>query len=71
MTPIIHILIVSILGFIIGFIVGMIGLVLGVLRFPIILGNEISASVTAGTNIGKSTLGAAFVLDSCLNFEFM
>lgn len=58
-SSVISILILSILGLIIGFIGGMVGLVLGVLRFPIILGNEISASVTAGTNIGISTLGAA------------
>ena len=58
-SSIISILILSILGLIIGFVGGMVGLVLGVLRFPIVLGNEISASVTAGTNIGISTLGAA------------
>ncbi|HEY8140806.1 MAG TPA: sulfite exporter TauE/SafE family protein [Nitrososphaera sp.] len=42
----------------IGFVGGMTGLVLGVLRFPLILSTEISASMAAGTNIGVSTLGA-------------
>jgi uncharacterized protein len=45
-------------GFIIGFVGGMVGLVLGVVRFPIVMGIETSASVTAGTNLGVSTLGA-------------
>jgi uncharacterized protein len=58
-SSVISILILSILGLVIGFVGGMVGLVLGVLRFPLVLGNEISASVTAGTNIGISTLGAA------------
>ena len=58
-SSVLSILILSILGLVIGFVGGMVGLVLGVLRFPIVLGNEISASVTAGTNIGISTLGAA------------
>lgn len=42
----------------IGFVGGLVGLVLGVLRFPLILSAEVSASVTAGTNLGISTLGA-------------
>jgi uncharacterized protein len=45
-------------GFVIGFVGGMVGLVLGVVRFPIVMGIETSASVTAGTNLGVSTLGA-------------
>lgn len=36
----------------------MIGLVLGVIRFPFILEAETSASITAGTNLSVSTLGA-------------
>jgi uncharacterized membrane protein YfcA len=36
----------------------MVGLVLGVVRFPIVMSIETSASVTAGTNLGVSTLGA-------------
>ena len=43
----------------IGFVGGMVGLVLGVLRFPFILGSEVSIGATAGTNIGVSTMGAA------------
>lgn len=42
----------------IGFVGGMVGLVLGVVRYPIILGAESSAFVAAGTNIGVSTAGA-------------
>lgn len=42
----------------IGFVGGMVGLVLGVVRFPIILDVETTASVTAGTNLGISTLGS-------------
>ena len=34
-------------GFVIGFTGGMVGLVLGVVRFPIVMGIETSASVTA------------------------
>jgi len=45
-------------GLAIGFVGGMVGLVLGVIRLPLILGTEISASVTAGTNIGISMLGS-------------
>jgi uncharacterized protein len=48
----------AVLGGAIGFIGGMVGLVLGVVRFPFILEAEISASVTAGTNLSVSTLGA-------------
>ena len=51
-------IILGILGFVIGFVGGLVGLVLGVVRFPLILGTEVSASVTAGTNIGVSMLGA-------------
>jgi uncharacterized protein len=45
-------------GFVIGFVGGMVGLVLGVVRFPVIMSIETSASITAGTNLGVSTLGA-------------
>ena len=48
----------SVLGGIIGFIGGMVGLVLGVIRFPFILEAETSVSITAGTNLSVSTLGA-------------
>ena len=51
-------LILGILGLAIGFVGGLVGLVLGVIRFPLILGTEVSTSITAGTNIGVSTLGA-------------
>ena len=50
--------ILGILGLAIGFVGGLVGLVLGVIRFPLILGTEVSAGITAGTNIGVSTLGA-------------
>ena len=45
-------------GLFIGFVGGMVGLVLGVIRYPIILDIETSVSVTAGTNLGISTLGS-------------
>jgi len=45
-------------GFAIGFVGGMIGLVLGVVRFPVILSAETSVAITTGTNLGVSTLGA-------------
>lgn len=48
----------AVLGGVIGFIGGMVGLVLGVVRFPFILEAETSASITAGTNLSVSTLGA-------------
>ncbi len=48
----------AVLGWIIGFIGGMVGLVLGAIRFPFILEAETAASVTAGTNLSVSTLGA-------------
>jgi uncharacterized membrane protein YfcA len=51
-------IVLAISGFIIGFVGGMVGLVLGVVRFPVVLNVETSASVTAGTNLGISTLGA-------------
>jgi len=56
------ILSISILGLVglgIGFVGGLVGLVLGVVRFPLILGTAgTSAAISAGTNIGISTLGA-------------
>lgn len=45
-------------GFAIGFVGGMVGLVLGVVRFPLVMNIESSIGVTAGTNLGISTLGA-------------
>ena len=36
----------------------MVGLVLGVVRFPIVVSAETTASVVAGTNLGISTLGS-------------
>jgi uncharacterized membrane protein YfcA len=45
-------------GFAIGFVGGMVGLVLGVVRFPLVMNIESSIGVTAGTNLGVSTLGA-------------
>jgi uncharacterized membrane protein YfcA len=55
---VVWLIILSLSGLGIGFVGGMVGLVLGVLRFPLIMGVEVSASITAGTNIGISTLGA-------------
>ncbi|HZS74448.1 MAG TPA: sulfite exporter TauE/SafE family protein [Candidatus Nitrosotalea sp.] len=56
------ILTVSMLGIIglgIGFVGGLVGLVLGVVRFPLILGaSGTTVAISAGTNIGISTLGA-------------
>ncbi|HEX7032449.1 MAG TPA: sulfite exporter TauE/SafE family protein, partial [Nitrososphaera sp.] len=56
------IIILGLLGLAIGFVGGLLGLVLGVLRFPIILaaagGSGATAATVAGTNIGISTLGA-------------
>lgn len=51
-------IIYAVLGGAIGFVGGMVGLVLGVIRFPFILEAETSASITAGTNLSVSTLGA-------------
>lgn len=50
--------ILAVSGFAIGFVGGMVGLVLGVVRFPVVMSVETSASLTAGTNLGISTLGA-------------
>lgn len=58
MTDLHLVIILGFLGLVIGFVGGLVGLVLGVVRFPLILGTEISAGITAGTNIGVSTLGA-------------
>ena len=58
MSDTLSLVILSLLGLAIGFVGGLVGLVLGVIRFPLILGSEVSASITAGTNIGISTLGA-------------
>jgi len=58
LTDLFSLIILGILGLAIGFVGGLVGLVLGVIRFPLILGTEVSASITAGTNIGVSTLVA-------------
>ncbi len=58
MPDIIQLTVLAGLGLAIGFVGGMTGLVLGVLRFPLILSTEISAGMAAGTNIGVSTFGA-------------
>lgn len=51
--------ILGLLGLAIGFVGGLVGLVLGVVRFPLILGSVgTSAAISAGTNMGISTLGA-------------
>lgn len=55
---IIYILFLSSIGFIISFIGGMVGLVLGVIRLPLILSTGLSVTESVGTNIGVSTLGA-------------
>jgi uncharacterized protein len=46
-------------GFAIGLVGGLGGLVLGVVRYPIVMNVEPTVSITAGTNLGVSTLGAA------------
>lgn len=48
----------GLLGYFIGFVGGMVGLVLGVLRLPIVYFYAFSPSVAAGTNIGVSAMGA-------------
>ncbi|MDE1812241.1 MAG: sulfite exporter TauE/SafE family protein [Thaumarchaeota archaeon] len=58
MTDSFSLVLLAVLGLAIGFVGGLVGLVLGVVRFPLVLGSEISASVAAGTNIGVSILGA-------------
>jgi hypothetical protein len=45
-------IILAIGGFAIGFVGMMAGLVLGVVRFPVIMSIETSASIAAGTNLG-------------------
>jgi uncharacterized membrane protein YfcA len=48
----------AISGLFIGFVGGMVGLVLGVVRFPLVVSAESTASIVAGTNLGISTLGS-------------
>jgi uncharacterized membrane protein YfcA len=55
-------------GFAIGLVGGLVGLVLGVVRYPIIMIVEPTVSITAGTNLGVSTLGAATAA-SCISFN--
>jgi uncharacterized membrane protein YfcA len=55
---IIYFLALALSGLVIGFVGGMVGLVLGVVRFPVVISVEASISITAGTNLGVSTLGA-------------
>jgi uncharacterized membrane protein YfcA len=58
-TDLITLTLLAFLGLAIGFVGGLVGLVLGVVRFPIILSTaETSIAVTAGTNIGISTFGS-------------
>jgi uncharacterized protein len=54
----IYLLALAMTGLVIGFVGGMVGLVLGVVRFPVVMSIETSVSITAGTNLGVSTLGA-------------
>jgi uncharacterized membrane protein YfcA len=54
----IYFLALALSGLAIGFIGGMVGLVLGVVRFPVVMTVESSIGITAGTNLGVSTLGA-------------
>lgn len=58
LVDLVYSLILAISGFVIGFVGGMVGLVLGVVRFPVVMNFETSISITAGTNLGVSTLGA-------------
>ena len=58
LVDLVYSLILAISGFVIGFVGGMVGLVLGVVRFPVVMNIETSISITAGTNLGVSTLGA-------------
>ncbi|MFZ0326828.1 MAG: sulfite exporter TauE/SafE family protein [Nitrososphaeraceae archaeon] len=53
-----YFLVLALSGLAIGFVGGMVGLVLGVVRFPLVMSVETSVSITAGTNLGVSTLGA-------------
>ena len=53
-----YFLVLTLSGFAIGFVGGMVGLVLGVVRYPVVMSIETSVSITAGTNLGVSTLGA-------------
>ena len=55
---IIYFLVLALSDLVIGFVGGMVGLVLGVIRFPLVMRVETSVSITAGTNLGVSTLGA-------------
>lgn len=41
-----------------GFVCGIVGLVLGVVRYPVVMNVEPSSSLNVGTNVGVSTLGA-------------
>lgn len=53
-----YFLVLALSGFVIGFVGGTVGLVLGVVRYPAVMSIETSVSITAGTNLGVSTLGA-------------
>jgi uncharacterized protein len=57
-VDVLYVLVLTVSGFVIGFVGGMVGLVLGVVRYPVVLNAEPSLSLTAGTNLGVSTLGA-------------
>lgn len=58
LVDLVYSLLLALSGLVIGFVGGMVGLVLGVVRFPVIMNLETSVSITAGTNLGVSTLGA-------------
>jgi len=65
-NEIVSIIFYAILGLIIGFVGGMVGLVLWVVRFPIIITAETTASMVAGTDLGISTLGS---IDATLHYR--
>lgn len=55
---IVYLVSLSFTGFAIGFVGGMVGLVLGAVRFPVIMSVEPTVSIASGTNLSISTLGA-------------
>ena len=54
----VYFLVLALSGFVIGFVGGMVGLVVGVVRYHVVISIETSVSITAGTNLGVSTVGA-------------
>lgn len=59
--------VLAVSGFAIGFVGGMVRLVLGVVRFPVAMNVEPSLSITAGTNLGVSTLGSNHSINTSLS----